>query len=87
MTATLRGLYTELTQTRAAADEMSTTAEVEAQALVDAAVEMQRAGKSEYLRVLMMRRDLAMLRTRRLELIKRAWSITADITAVTGDAP
>jgi cobalt-zinc-cadmium efflux system outer membrane protein len=87
LTAALRGYHAELTQVRAAIDEMSSTAEITAQTIVEAASEMQRAGKGEYLRVLMLRRDLAVLRSRRLDLVKRAWSISADIVAITGEAP
>ena len=86
-TSTLRALQIEASQIKSATDEMATTGEPTAQLLVDAALEMQRAGKGEFLRVLIMRRDLAQLRTRHLELLRRAWSVTGDIVAITGDLP
>ena len=87
LAAALRGYHTELKQVRSAIDEIGSIAGLTAQAIVDAAIEMQRAGKGEYLRVLVLRRDLAVLRARRLDLVKRLWSITADIVAITGEAP
>jgi cobalt-zinc-cadmium efflux system outer membrane protein len=54
---------------------------------VDAAVAVQKAGKGELLRVLMARRDLALLRTRRLEMIRREWSIVSQRVALSGELP
>jgi cobalt-zinc-cadmium efflux system outer membrane protein len=56
-------------------------------AAVEAAVEMQRAGKSELLTVLVSRRDHAMLRLERLDLVQRQWAIVADIVTMTGVLP
>ncbi len=56
-------------------------------AAVEAAVEMQRAGKSELLTVLVSRRDHAMLRLERLDLVERQWAIVADIVTMTGVMP
>jgi cobalt-zinc-cadmium efflux system outer membrane protein len=54
---------------------------------VEAAVQVQKAGKGELLRVLTARRDLALLRTRRLEMIRREWGIVSQAAALTGDLP
>ncbi|MCU0681340.1 MAG: TolC family protein [Polyangiaceae bacterium] len=85
--ALLRGLYDERLTVRGAVDEVARTGEPAAQEALDAAVATQRAGKGEFLRVLTARRDLALLRSRRLELTRREWSIVGDIVALTGELP
>ena len=85
--ALLRGLYDERLTVRTAIDEVARTGETAAQEALDAAVATQRAGKGEFLRVLTARRDLALLRSRRLELTRREWSIVGDIVALTGELP
>jgi outer membrane protein, heavy metal efflux system len=54
---------------------------------VDAAVEMHRAGKGELLTVIVSRRDHALLRLERLDLVERQWAIVADLVGLTGVAP
>ncbi|UQA58797.1 TolC family protein [Polyangium aurulentum] len=84
---TLDGLTRERAEVRRAREVLETLAEPAAQASVDAAVATRAAGKGEMLRVLTARRDLALLRLRRLELIAREWSIVGDIVALTGEMP
>ncbi|WP_170319810.1 TolC family protein [Polyangium spumosum] len=83
----LSGLALERAQVRRAREVIDTTALPAAQASADAAVAMKTAGKGEMLLVLTARRDLALLRLRRLELIAREWAIVGDIVALTGDLP
>jgi cobalt-zinc-cadmium efflux system outer membrane protein len=81
------GLGAERLQVRRALTELRERAEPAAQASVDAALAMQRAGKGELLHVLTARRDLALLRARRLDLLAREWSIVSDLVALTGELP
>ena len=46
-----------------------------------------RAGKAELLRVINARRDLALARSRRLDLVQRAWSAFGDLAALRGELP
>lgn len=87
LVALLRGLYDERLMVRGAVDEVAVTGEPAAQEALAAAIQTQRAGKGEFLRVLTARRDLALLRSRRLELARREWSIVGDIVALTGELP
>lgn len=54
---------------------------------VQAAVETQRAGKGDWLSVLVSRRDLSSLTLRRLELLDKSWALLGDLSEVTGDLP
>lgn len=83
----LEGLVAEREQVRRAIAELGTVGEPAAKAAVDAAVSMQRAGKADLLHVLTARRDFALLETRRLDLLRREWSILSDIVALTGELP
>jgi cobalt-zinc-cadmium efflux system outer membrane protein len=85
--STLRGLERERQQIVAALSEIDAAMEPAGQAAVDAAMAVQKAGKGELLRVLMARRDLALLRTRRLEMIRREWSIVSQRVALSGELP
>jgi len=54
---------------------------------VQAAVETQRAGKGDWLSVLVSRRDLSSLTLRRLELLDKSWALLGDLSEVTGELP
>ncbi|MDI1443547.1 TolC family protein [Polyangium sp. 6x1] len=83
----LSGLEIERAKVRRAREVIDATALPAALAAAEAAVAMKTAGKGEMLLVLTARRDLALLRLRRLELIAREWAIVGDIVALTGDLP
>lgn len=83
---TLAGLAAERAQVKKALAELN-TAEPAAQAALDAAIATLRAGKGEALRVLTARRDLALLKVRRLDLYLREWGILSEIVALTGVLP
>jgi cobalt-zinc-cadmium efflux system outer membrane protein len=83
----LEGLAAEREMVRRAIAELGAVGEPAAKAAVDAAVAMQRAGKAELLHVLTARRDFALLKTRRLDLLLREWSIVSEIVALTGELP
>jgi outer membrane protein TolC len=54
---------------------------------VQAAVEINRAGKGDWLTVLVSRRDLSALSLRHLELLDRTWVVLADLVEMTGEVP
>ncbi|TKC98705.1 TolC family protein [Polyangium fumosum] len=83
----LSGLELERAEVRRAREVIDTAALPAAQASADAAIATKAAGKGEMLLVLTTRRDLELLRLRRLELIAREWSILGDIVAWTGELP
>ncbi|MDC0745849.1 hypothetical protein [Polyangium mundeleinium] len=87
VTQGLSGLELERAEVRRAREVIDTTALPAAQASADAAIATKTAGKGEMLLVLTARRDLELLRLRRLELIAREWSILGDIVAWTGELP
>lgn len=85
--AVLRGLDKEREEVRKALDVLDKLTDPAAHDAVDAAVATRAAGKGDTLRVLTARRDLAMVRLRKLDLVAREWSIVADIVALTGELP
>lgn len=87
LSAHLRGLLAERKELRSAIVSMSEGTLPTARAAVEAAVETHRAGKTEVLRVFAARRDLALLRLRQLELMKREWEIVAEMVRITGELP
>jgi outer membrane protein TolC len=54
---------------------------------VSASVEGFKLGKIEITRVLLARRDLALARARRLDLIEAGWRAYADLTVLAGELP
>lgn len=54
---------------------------------VSSSVEGFRTGKIEITRVLLARRDLAIARARRLDLIEAGWRAYADLTVLSGELP
>ncbi len=86
-TATADGLTRERAELRKAIETITRLAEPAAKATVEAAVAMEKAGKGDLLRVLTARRDLALLESRRLDLLQREWNLVGDLVALTGDLP
>lgn len=84
---TLQGLDAERENVRRAVEILDQRTGPAAQDSVDAAVATRAAGKGDTLRVLTARRDLAMVRMRKLELVAREWAIVGDIVALTGELP
>lgn len=54
---------------------------------VTAALETQRAGKGDWLAVLVSRRELSALSLRRLELLEKSWSLLGELSEMTGEVP
>jgi cobalt-zinc-cadmium efflux system outer membrane protein len=85
--ATIEGLSAERREVRRALAELAESAEPAAIESVEAAAATQRAGKGELLKVLIARRDLALVKARRLDLLQREWSLLSDLVTLTGDLP
>jgi outer membrane protein TolC len=83
----IAGLREELSLVRRAIERLDAEAEPAAVATLDAATEMQRVGKTDLFSVLTSRRDLALLRLRRIDLAAREWGIASDLVAITGKTP
>jgi hypothetical protein len=58
-----------------------------AQAALTAAIELRRLGKSDYLVVLIARRDVTSLSLRRVDLCEREWELLAGWVECTGNLP
>ncbi|HET9954067.1 MAG TPA: TolC family protein [Polyangiaceae bacterium] len=58
-----------------------------AQAATESATRMQRAGKTDLLSVVVARRDLYVLRLRRLEIAERNWELLGEWVELTGRLP
>jgi cobalt-zinc-cadmium efflux system outer membrane protein len=77
----------ELAEIKRALDVLTTSALPAANRAVNAATETHRAGKGDWLSVLVSRRDLSTLALRRLDLLDRSWSLWGDLTEITGELP
>jgi len=77
----------ELVELGKAVDVIQRTALPAATRAVQAAVEINRAGKGDWLTVLVSRRDLSALALRHLELLDRKWLVLAEIVELTGELP
>ncbi|HVU05911.1 MAG TPA: TolC family protein [Polyangiaceae bacterium] len=85
--ARLAGIARERTEVERALGLLHGEAEPAARAAVEAAEEMRRLGKGEFLAVLTSRRDLALLRLRQLDLLERRWGLESTAAALTGRTP
>jgi cobalt-zinc-cadmium efflux system outer membrane protein len=85
--AMLHGLYSERTEVSSALRELRVNGEPAAQAAVDAALQIARAGKGELLHVVTARRDLISVRVSGLALEEREWSLLSRLVALTGRTP
>lgn len=80
-------LERELVEVGRAIDLVTSSALPAAARAVNAATETHRAGKGDWLSVLVSRRDLSALSLRRLELLDKSWSLLAELAAMTGESP
>lgn len=85
--ARLQGAYTAYSTSVEAVKEMDATGVPAAEAALRATVDSFKEGKVELVRVIIARRDLAMVRARRLELMAAAWRAYAELVAVLGALP
>jgi outer membrane protein TolC len=77
----------ELVEVARAVELVSGSALPAATRAVNAATETHRAGKGDWLSVLVSRRDLSALSLRRLELLDKSWSLLGELTELTGELP
>jgi len=80
-------LERELVEVGRALELVTSSALPAATRAVNAATETHRAGKGDWLSVLVSRRDLSALSLRRLELLDKCWSLLAELAAMTGESP
>ncbi len=85
--AALDGAFLELEQLEDALLVIDRDAVPAAREAVQAAEEIQRAGKSDILPVLISRRDYAALRLRRLDILGRMWNALGRIVLIRGIEP
>jgi cobalt-zinc-cadmium efflux system outer membrane protein len=85
--ATVQGLDERLARTGEAVAELDRTGIPAAEGLVSATDAAFRAGKLELVRVLNARRDLALMRGRRLDLVEGGWRAYGDLAAILGVLP
>jgi outer membrane protein, heavy metal efflux system len=85
--ALLQGTGAELSELERAVETLEEVALPAAAAAVRASEEIQGAGKSDLLPVLMSRRDYAALRLRRLDILSRSWSALARVVRWKGVQP
>jgi cobalt-zinc-cadmium efflux system outer membrane protein len=85
--AVAHGLTEQLARTDDAVVALDRTGIPAAERLVQATDAAFRAGKLELVRVLNARRDLALLRTRRLDLVEGSWRAYGELAAILGVLP
>ncbi len=85
--ARVRGLREQLSRTADALMELDRAGIPAAEGLAQATDGAFRAGKLELVRVLNARRDLALMRGRRLDLLEGAWRAYGELVAVLGVLP
>ena len=85
--AKIRGLREQLARTGEALLELDRAGIPAAEGLVQATDGAFRAGKLELVRVLNARRDLALMRGRRLDLLESGWRAYGDLAGVLGALP
>lgn len=83
----LRAARDAILAIRTALDELDANGIPALERAVTAAVEGFKAGKIDLTRALLARRDLAIARARRLDLIEAAWRAYADLVILSGDLP
>jgi cobalt-zinc-cadmium efflux system outer membrane protein len=83
----VRAARDALVVVRAALDELDATGMPALERAVAASVEGFKAGKVDLTRALLARRDFALARARRLDLIETAWRAYADLVILTGELP
>ena len=83
----LRAARDAIVTIKTALDELDANGIPALERAVSASVEGFKAGKIDITRALLARRDLAVARARRLDLIEAAWRAYADLVVISGDLP
>lgn len=87
LSARTHGLKASMKAFRSAITNAETVALPAAESVVDASLRAWQAGKMDFSRVLLARRDLMSARARRLELLSSAWQTYAELASLTGELP
>jgi outer membrane protein TolC len=83
----LETIRREVMQTRLALDTLESATMPAAKAALAAATELRRAGKADYLPVLIARREVTSLSLRRIDLSQREWDLLGEWVEYTGSLP
>jgi outer membrane protein TolC len=83
----LRAARDAIVTIKTAIDELDANGIPALERAVSASVDGFKAGKIDITRALLARRDLALARARRLDLIEAAWRAYADLVVISGDLP
>jgi cobalt-zinc-cadmium efflux system outer membrane protein len=83
----VRAIARELQWLHHAVQELEQSTGPAAEAAVRAATELRRLGKSDFLAVVVARRELSLLTQRKVELSQREWSLLAEWVALIGKLP
>ncbi len=83
----IRAARDAITATTKALDELDKTGIPALERAVASSVEAYKAGKVDLTRALLARRDLAIARSRRLDLIEATWRAYADLVIISGELP
>lgn len=83
----LRGIAQQFRQDQQALEVLSNVALPAADSAVEASMATLQAGKDDWFVVLISRRDQAMLRLQRLDLLERQWSLLGEMVQLTGELP
>jgi cobalt-zinc-cadmium efflux system outer membrane protein len=87
MAVRIKTIGRELGELRRAIGELESNASAAANAAVNAASELHRMGKNEYVTVLVARREVTSLTQRRIDLSEREWELLANWVELTGKLP
>jgi cobalt-zinc-cadmium efflux system outer membrane protein len=83
----LRGVAQQYRQDQKALEVLTDVALPAADEAVEASMATLQAGKDDWFVVLISRRDQAMLRLQRLDLLDRQWSLLGEMVQLTGELP
>lgn len=85
--ARLAAAYEQITAIRTTIQTLDDSGLPALQKALEAAQDLYKLGKQEISRLLLARRDYALARSRRLDLLEQGWTAYAELCAITGEAP
>ena len=85
--ARLAAAYEQIAAVRTTIKTLDETGLPAMQRALEAAQDLYKLGKTEISRLLLVRRDYAIARARRLDLLEQGWRAYAQLITITGDAP
>ena len=87
MRARLLSAYEQIVAVRTTVQTLDDSGLPSMQKALEAAQDLYKLGKTEISRLLLARRDYAVARARRLDLIEQGWRAYAQLCAITGETP